>query len=409
MSHSTNRQHSLIRITRQFPTRVGIAFAAFSALLLPSPVLAQDSVEFLNGTTLTGKITEIRAAEKQFDFESRVGDQSFSRTYSYAAVHAVTLNGKRFELTPQPKSASATATSQATTRSKSEVLDLIADSGKSLPDWFDSTPLDYPDSLDLAWPLKPEGPWNNQKNMGQFIWDVVNPNERRWRSGIKLVHHCMSLHEGNADLQKRDMQTLANMYFTLLQDYPRAAFWYQKAHSSATGAARVRLAECYWRLGNQQMAQQELRGKSLPYEAIKLFGEMGEIDRAIQLAQAFGKTAANNQALLAAGDVLRNAGRLEEATQHYQRVADADDFRNPEYEQRLKALALGSIEAIQLFDRADVSKVADGTYVASSTGYSGQVEVEVRVVDKKIEAVNVKSHREKQFYAATHGYSPTNR
>ena len=54
----------------------------------------------------------------------------------------------------------------------------------------------------------------------------------------------------------------------------------------------------------------------------------------------------------------------------------------------------------QLFDKADVSQVTDGTYKASSTGYTGALEVEVRVASGKIEGLRVTKHREKQFYAA---------
>ena len=99
-----------------------------------------------------------------------------------------------------------------------KVSRLIELAGETPPDWFESTPLEYPRTLDLSWPLKPPGKgWNNQKNMGQYIWDIINPNPNRWRSGIRLVHHMMSLHKNDRALLKRDMETLGGMYFRLLQ------------------------------------------------------------------------------------------------------------------------------------------------------------------------------------------------
>lgn len=61
------------------------------------------------------------------------------------------------------------------------------------PDWFESTKLNYPKSLDLSWADPPKGQWNNQLNVGQFVWDIINPNENRWREGIKLMDHVLTL------------------------------------------------------------------------------------------------------------------------------------------------------------------------------------------------------------------------
>ena len=85
---------------------------------------------------------------------------------------------------------------------------------------------------------------------------------------------------------------------------------------------------------------------------------------------------------------------------YYQRVLDRNQARNAEYLKRYRGLASGAIEAINLFDKADVRRVNDGTYTASTMGYNGQVEVQVKVADAKIKDVKVTKHREKQFYAA---------
>lgn len=366
---------------------------------------AQDTVEFLNGTKMEGKILEIRKDAKEFDIESTVGGQNLKRTYPYSKVHAVTLDGKRFELTPMAESgggqeAKTQELSGKAARTKEEVLALIETAGTTVPEWYSATQLNIPDTLDLSWPEKPGGKWNNKKNVGQFIWDVVNPNERRWQSGIKLVHHCMAMHKDDKPLLQRDMDKLATMYFTLLQDYARAAFWYQKTGARANQPSGVRLAECYWRLGNKEMGLEMMRGQVLPPNSVKLLGEMGEIKDALDVAKVYSKTQAASEVFLAAGDALRNANRLDEALEYYQRVLTNDTDRNKEYQQRFRARAQGAMEAIQLFDKAEVANVADGAYRDSSTGYNGPLEVEVMVTGGKVVALTVTSHTEKQFYAA---------
>ena len=278
---------------------------------------------------------------------------------------------------------------------------MIAAAGETPPDWFASTPLDYPKTLDLSWPLKPPTKdWQAQKNMGQYIWSVINENPGRWQSGIRLIHHVVTLHKDDRVLLTRDMKALGSAYFRLLQDYPRAAFWLQKANASVSTVDGIRLAECYWRLGNRDMALGMLRGQRLNLGAIKLYGDMGEIDRALSLTKAFAKSNADYQANILAGDALRQAGRLDDAIEYYQRVIDSKRFRNEQYEKRFKARARESMETIRLYDQADVSKVADGTYQDSSTGYNGKLSVEVAVSGGRLESVKIIDHKEKQFYSS---------
>ena len=204
----------------------------------------------------------------------------------------------------------------------------------------------------------------------------------------------------NATLLERDMRKLGTMYFTLLQDYARAAFWYQKANPPVSQVAGVRLAACYWRIGSRKMALDLVRGKSLSMDAIKLYGDMGEVDLAVRHAERFKDYSSNYQAFLMAGDALRQADRLDEAVEYYQRVIDCDNFRNEDYEKRLKGRARDSIDAIRLDDKADVTKVADGTYRGNSIGYNGRLDIEVKVESGKVRQLKVTAHKEKQYYAA---------
>ncbi|MEZ6063295.1 MAG: FMN-binding protein [Planctomycetaceae bacterium] len=358
---------------------------------------AQDTIEFLNGSRASGQVKQIRKDARELDFESTIGRRTFTRTYSFSRIHAVTLNGERHVLTPL----AAAREDSLPVRSADEVRAIIDAAGATPPDWFEATKLEYPETLDLSWPLKPPTKtWESQKNVGQYIWSVINENPGRWHSGIKLVHHCLTLHRDDSVLLQRDMRTLGSMYFTLLQDYPRAAFWFEKASPSVARADGIHLAECYWRLGNQQMAMDMLRGQSLSMGAIKLYGDMGAIDEAVRLADRFQNYSNSYDAFLLAGDALRRAGRLDDAVTYYQKVIESDSFRNEEYETRLKGRARDSIDAIRLFDRADVTKVADGTYSGDSIGYNGRLEIEVKVAAGKIERLEVTAHQEKQYYAS---------
>lgn len=366
----------------------------------PNPGAADDVVELLDGSTLTGTVTSIRKGEREFDFEPQSGGAS--KVYPFAEVHAVTFQGKRYELTPisNPASSDDVATDK-TSRSKTEVLAIIEAAGKTPPDWFESTPLDYPDTLDLSWPIKPpKGPWQAHKNMGQYIWSVINENPSRWQSGIKLIHHCVTLHKDDRVLLQRDMTALGSAYFRLLQDYPRAAFWFQQGKATVDKPDGIRLAECYWRLGNRSMALAMLRSSRLNIGAIKLYGDMGEIDRALILTNAYVRGGIDYEANILAADALRQAGRLDEAIEYYQRVLASKRFRNAEYEKRFKARAQESIDTIRLYDQADISKVADGTYTDSSTGYNGKLSVEVTVESGELKSVEVTDHKEKQFYSS---------
>lgn len=374
-----------------------------SIAVFDNQAIAEDRVEFLNGTTLNGRILEIRKADQEFDFETQIGEQSVSRTYSYAVVHAVTLRGKRFVFNEKEESNAAkskAADSKPVTRSEKEIRQIISREGASEPDWLASTKLNHPKSLDLDWPLKVSGPWNESKNVGQYIWGRVNPNPSRWRSGIKLLYECIRRHEGQQELLQRDYDALADKYFVLFQDYARAAYWLEKANAQMTRPHGIYLAECYYRLGSKPMAMKLLNQRSLHFNAIKLLGEMGEVNMALKLAKAFAPTNVFNEAYLNAGDALRAARRYDEAIEYYQVILDRNEARNKGYLARFRGRASDSISAVRLFDQADPTQVADGEFIDQAVGYNGNLKVRVKVAQGKIVSVEVIEHQEKQFYAA---------
>ena len=288
--------------------------------------------------------------------------------------------------------------------SRAELDALIDKLGKTPPDWFAATKVNHPPTLDLSWPDKPEGGWNNQKNVGQFIWDVINPNPGRWREGVKLMHQLLTTHQKDPVKRERIMLTLANMYHNLIEDYGRAAFWYRavgvEKDPEEYSRSAVILAECYWRLGYADEAKALLAKVPDGLTHAKLLGDMGEADRSIEMALANKDT--QGYAELTAGDACRNVGRYSDAVKHYQAVINlAQQAKDPpgRLTQNQKR-AVANIEAIRLFELFDPKQVPDGKYTADSQGYEGPVEVTVSVQRGRIGSVNVTRHREKQFYSA---------
>jgi uncharacterized protein with FMN-binding domain len=365
-----------------------------AALGLLATAAGGDTVESTSGTRLEGKV--ISRDDKFVVIEVQVNGKPVQRKFALHLVRAITIDGVREDLKagggPKPAATGATAGQ----RSKAEIEKLIAEAGKTPPDWLESTKLNYPKTLDLSWPEgKPDGGWNNQKNVGQFYWDVINPNPGRWREGVKLMHHLMDMHRDDKDTVARAARDLGGMYHRLFQDYARSAYWIRQAKGYED---YVVLAECYFRLGNKQMAVELLNQfRSIPLSAVKLWADMGETDKALKLAELFAGGRAADEANLLAGDACRLAGRYAQALAYYNKVVAMPDTKD---NKRNKDRATASAEAIKLFDTLDVKKVPDGTYKDSSLGYEGPIEVEVTVRGGRIEDVKVTKHKEKQFYAS---------
>ena len=402
--------------------------ALLALILLPALPASADQIEFLSGAKVQGKLVEIKKEEKQVVFEAVISNSPVVRTYSYGQIHAVTIGDKRYVIneksdSPTPRTGGSSASSPSTSsgagdggdggdaasgderRSKAEVERLINELGKTPPDWYENAALVYPDTLDLAWPKKPPGGWDNQRNVGQFVWDVINPNPGKWQEGVRFMHHLLTVNRGDPEVRLRIMNELGRMYHDLLEDYPRAAFWWRQAgvdKERQFNRSAVHLAECYWRLGNKQMAAELLAKTPRRYETIKLWADLGEIDKARQTGDVLlraGGTA--DEVYLRLADGYRTAGQFRPALDNYKKVlavpaADPGKGRIERNHRRARA----STEAIELFELLDLARVPDGRYEAESLGYEGQVRVAVTVRAGRIESVRVTDHREKQFYSA---------
>jgi uncharacterized protein with FMN-binding domain len=291
------------------------------------------------------------------------------------------------------------------TRTPEDVEALIKKVGSSSPDWWDSTELNYPKTLDLDWPMKAPGKWNNQRNVGQYIWDVVNPNPKRWKEGIKLVNHLMVRHKDDRAKVARAMQSLGTMFHNFMQDWPRAVFWWRMSAKYGGRINPLRLANCYWQMGCAQMARDTLLGIGADYtrngELIKLWADMGQIDRALQLAEQKARNGMPHIAYLAAGNACRQAGKYSDAQAYYGKTiaAKLPAKKNNDFSRAVEQ-ARENIETMQLFEMLDLAQIPDGSFHGDSTAFNGPMRVEVRVTSSRIESVRVIQHREKQFYSA---------
>ncbi len=418
----------MTRTRRQFAWLVIAVLTSWTATVRPAHA---DLIELLSGAKVEGTVTKIDKAAKEVRLTRDVGGRAYERTYPYDKIHAVTMGGKRHVLTeksptepsatPAKPGSGALAKSSGSTpkssgsgtdnrRSRTEVLALIEERGSTPPEWFEATPLNYPQSLDLAWPERPEGKdWNNQKNVGQYVWDIINTNPSKWKEGVRFMHHLRSVHKDHLDVRTRAEVELGRMYHGLLQDDARGAYWWQKV-GVQEGTKFTRhgpaLATCYYRLGNKQMATElllKLEKTAPQLGLIKTWGDLGDLRKATQLAEAYARGSPDlaPSLFVLAADACRTNGRYAQALQYYQKAVDAPvKGQQAKRAEREQNRARASLEAIQLFELADVRRVPDGTYEASSLGYETQLHVAVTVKAGKIESVRVTQHKEKQFYTS---------
>ena len=388
-----------------------------------------DELELLNGQRVRGDVVEETATA--VTVRMAVGGSSAQMKFAASRIHAITVAGIRRVLNEKPTAAEPTPAAKgepeapaaggetptpapakaSATRSRSEVLALIEKAGSTPPDWFEATPLDYPKSLDHSWPEKPQGPWNPAKNVGQYLWSSINENPSRWQSGIKFLHFLLSEHKDNPAVLTRVIDSLGNSYFNLMQDWARAAFWWQKsAQRKSLGVFNiVRLAECYWRLGSKAMAVEKLRevDRYVSPAIVKLWADMGELDKAVKLAGTMTREDVKTdagwvaQGYLLMGDAYRQNQRFREALACYEKVLPipAVGQRKGQVE-RCHKRAQANIEAIKVYDTLDLKRIPDGTYQATTTSYAGPITVAVTIAAGRIEGCKVTRYEDKQYYTS---------
>ena len=378
----------------------------FGALIIWTVVLgmmtthAEDLIELLNGAKLEGKVIAIHREAREVEFESTIAGQKLALKYDYKNIHRVVWNDKEYIVTPKA-GLTNTNTDASTERTEAEVKTLIETVGSTNPDWLASTPVEHPPTLDLNWPMPAPQPWNNQKNMGQYIWDRINPNANKWRSGVRLMYHLLKRHSDNSQLSQRIQRTIGGMYFRFFQDYPRAAWWWQQAGPGAEIHNQIGLAECYFKMGNADMAKSLLNRTGTSLGKIKLLGAMGDTDAALSQADTFARVARQpHEAWLLAGDICRSTDQFERAIAYYEKVIDGPEARNKDYMRRYVGRARDSIESIKRFELLDISRLKDGVYRGDSLGYEAPIHIAATVQKGRITKLEVTQHREKQYYSA---------
>lgn len=374
----------------------------FAILLSGRSLMAEDEIEFLSGTKITGEVTEIDKEAKQLTFAAKVGARTFSRTYFFNQIHTVLYRGKQYVLNAKPASEDI-GPQQRVERTREEVQEIIDSIGSTDPPWLASVRLNYPRTLDLSWPNPPDKVWDNRRYPGQYVWDVINPNPDRWREGVKLMHHIIEQNDNNRAAQEKAMNQLGTLYAGFLEDWPRAAYWWQQAGKGTPGAAgaggfrvgyEVGLAKCYYRLGNKQMAVDLLNrtGGTPP-----IWCELGEHDRALQEAEKARHGWMRESALIVCGDVCRHAGWYDKALDYYTQATElpsTDKYKHTIPQARERILAMRAEQSI------DLSQLRDGNYSGQAVGYSGALHVSVSVEGHRIDSVKVTRHVEKQYYSA---------
>ncbi|MBT5706546.1 MAG: FMN-binding protein [Verrucomicrobia bacterium] len=378
----------------------------------------EDRIELKSGIALSGKIVSI--SDETVTVEINAGTRKLTRKYPIGRVKAVTVDGKRRILPPKTEGASKTpeekqsapqaiqiTTSGLIDRTQAEISSLIEQQGRSAPSWYKDTSLDFPDTLDLTWPDTKPPTWNYTRHVEHYVWDIISSNRSRYGNGIRFMHHLLQENKDSPRTLAKIMNELGRMYFEFFDDYPRAAFWWQNAQVTKNDRYRqtdspARLAECYWRLGNRELAISTLKETPLTYGVIKLWGDLAETDHAVELAKrAIDDGLEASEVYLLAGDALRAAERYDDAVGYYQKTL-ALEVSGPNRDQidRNQKRAKGTVELIQLFDKLDFKEVAEGEYEDKSYGYAGNVYLKTVVANGRLNEIEITSLSDKQYYHA---------
>jgi uncharacterized protein with FMN-binding domain len=299
--------------------------------------------------------------------------------------------------------ASAAGGAERVQRTRQEVDALVEAQGAKRPEWWYDVKLVYPETLDMNWPLRASGDWNNQVHVGQYIWDIINPNPDRWQEGIRLVHHLLMKHLFDENRKARSMGALGSMFYHFRHDWPRAIFWWTLSERFGGSQPKPLLADCYWKLGCNDAARELLAAFPADHtrsgQVIKLHAEMGQLPQALKLAETKAEAGMPQIACLAAGNACRRAGRYQEALEYYHQAAKAPlaDAENRDAA-RAQAQAKEAVNAILLYEMLASKPFQDGVYQGVATAFNGPLQVEVKIADGRIESAQVEQHREKQFY-----------
>ena len=366
-------------------------------LLLAGPGVA-DEIELLTGTRFQGKF--IGQTAEGIHFRVVSGNASADMKFAVEKVHAITVGGVRRVINPKsgltPKPGPTTPPVTTKPRTDDDLLRLIREAGETRPKWLDKVPLEYPQTLDLT-RKRSTGGWNAYRNLDQYLVTIINPDPEKWKGAARLLHHVLEINRRNWRAIRETRTDLAHVYGSLLGDYARGAYWLQEARSRRADD-RVMLAYYYLRLGGkglaERIASRQRSDSTTNAGVIRLWSSLGELDKALELAEIKARRTPDS-AYLAAGDACRRAGKYEQAESYYRKVLEAtkgsDDLK------KNKKRAQTNIEGVKAVASVKLSRVRDGTHPGNAIGYGGQVHVAVVVSARRIKSVKVTRHKEKGF------------
>ena len=381
------------RCRRGFPSVLGVVL-----FLLLAAVAGADQSELLTGSRFQGKFIGQTAEEVHFRVIS--GNATADMKFAVEKVHAITVDGVRRVINKggasTPKPGPARPRPRKNPQTDDDVLELIRKVGPTRPKWWDKVALDYPETLDLT-RKRSTGGWNAYRNLDQYLVTIINPDPEKWQGAARLLHHVLELNRGNRRAMGQTRRDLAHVYGSLLGDYARGAYWLQRARGRRSDD-RVMLAYYYLRLGGKSLAERIASrywsDRTANAGVIRLWSKLGELDKALKLAEAKARRTPDS-AYLAAGDACRREGKYKEAESYYQKVLETK--RGSKDLKKNKKRAQANIEGIKAVTSVKLSRVRDGTHAGNAIGYAGQVYVAVVVKARRIKSVKVTRHKEKGF------------
>jgi uncharacterized protein with FMN-binding domain len=344
-----------------------------------------------------------------------------------------------------------------TDKTKAEIDTLIEKTGSTVPDWWDSVELRIPETLDMNWPVRMgfqqglgrfgfrggrggfggRGRFggrggrslfgmqgvsgfgqDNSRSVDQYLIQVIYPNASRYKTGIKLVNNLMIEHKNDRQKLIRSLNTLGDLFYDLLRDYARAAFWWQKSAKMGGSIDSLKLALCYFELGSKSAAYELLAAANSGYrgsnkEAIKFWASIGEVDKALEMVESssanyqrnigirysgFSRGNSQNIDYMLAAEICRTAGRYDQAAGYYEKAIAAVSNNFSGFRRNTASQANTNLEIVKLLNKLDIKQIPDGAYTGSTMGYGGTLYIKVEVIRGRIISVEVTQHMETYSY-----------
>ena len=396
-------------------TAVAVALAA---LALAPAVAAADELELTSGRKYYGKLIE--KTPRYVTFRVIMGSATAELKFPAANVRAVRPGvdppskdpdtappdtGRTTRPAPKLRPAgepSGLTWTAANTCTREQVAAIVQRDGKTPPPWWESVAPVHPASLDLTWGTPGEAR-SPASHLATYLAVTAYPKPDKWQATVKLLDEALAVNQADPAKLARTRLELAKAYQHLLGDWARAAYWYEQVEGDDADKL-LGLAECYWKLGNKDMAA-EILGRFLSdptddCETIQLWGRMGEKQIALEVAEglAASRPAA---AYLAAGNVCRREGEWDEALAFYSKAAAANPGGSRAARRRARARA--NAVAVKFFRDLEADKLPNGAHTGAAPGRRGPLQVRVEVESGQIGVPTVTRHKETMFLTALTG------